>query len=256
MTEIEDALTAHFAATALAANTMLLRGRFRAEGYVELEGLLPSSLWATLRDEVSALIDAHAQRCDVRIAATAQTRRRYAILAYETIARHAMLAPALYASPALRVFLGTITGCDALLPVPYVPERIIATRFRRRGDTHGWHWDDYPYALVWLLRTPPAEAGGGVELVTSTTWNKDDPQVERYLRERFVERRFPQTGSAYLLRADTTLHRVAPLARDAVREVLTFSYTDAADARTDVTHETLHALLDDTSKHDGLTRPY
>lgn len=242
MTEIEDALATHLGDAQRSAAIPSLRAQFRDEAYVELDDLIPPSLRALLRAETTALLDAHARRRDLRIAATGQTPRRYALLSYEAIMRHGTLAPAIYASPALQAFLGAIAAAS-VVPVPYAPERIIATRLERAGDSHGWHWDDYPYALVWVLRAPPPAAGGGVEFVPGTVWDKRDPQVARYLRERPVVRRSPRPGVAYLLRADTTLHRVAPLAESGLREVLTFSYADADDARRDVTHETLEALL-------------
>jgi hypothetical protein len=243
MTRIEAALQLHLAKAERSEAIPRLREQFRAESYVELNDLLPCSVAAALRAETTELFAVHGIRRDLRMAATAQTPRRYTLLAYEAIACHGTLVPALYESPTLREVLGAIAGRGTLVPVPYTPERIIATRLERREDTHGWHWDDYPYALVWVLRVPSSEVGGGVELVPDTIWDKDDPQVERYLRERSVVRRAPAAGSAYLLRADTTLHRVAPLAANARREVLTFSYTDAEERRSNVTHETLEALL-------------
>ena len=57
---------------------------------------------------------------------------------------------------------------------------------------------------------------------------------------------FPANKDAYLIRADTTLHRVAPLEADGLREVLTFSYARAANPRLADAHETLTALIGGT----------
>jgi hypothetical protein len=219
-----------------------LRERFRRDAYVELPHLAPPSLAAQLQIELNALIERDGRGRDVAIAATGGTPRRYRIVDRDAIERNSPLVGELYRNPALLAFLGAIVG-RPLVAVPYVPEEFIATRLARAGDSHGWHWDDYPYALVWVMRAPDPGCGGEVELVRDTVWNKAHPGVERYLRERTVERFRPRSGTAYLLRADTTMHRVAPLVRDTVRDVLTFSYADAGDERPSVTHETLDALL-------------
>ncbi|HYZ16781.1 MAG TPA: hypothetical protein VE591_10290, partial [Candidatus Acidoferrum sp.] len=134
MTEIEDGLAAHLGDPRRALAIPSLRARFHAEAYVELDDLIPPSLLARLRVETTALLDAHARRRDLRIAATGATPRRYALLSYEAILRHGTLAPALYASPALQAFLGAIAAAP-VVPVPYAPERIIATRLERAGDS-------------------------------------------------------------------------------------------------------------------------
>jgi hypothetical protein len=241
VSDVAGTLAVHLAATSSASSLSALRAHFRARGYVPLPALAPEAFVVRLGGALGAILASDGVRRDIAIAATGGTRRRYAIATREALARDGGLIASLYRAPPLLAFLGAIAAAE-LVPVPYLPEQFIATRMQRAGDAHGWHWDDYPYALVWVVRAPADGSGGEVELVRDTVWDKARPDVERYLRERSIERFRPRSGSAYLLRADTTMHRVAPLRCDTVRDVLTFSYTDAGDDRA-VTHETLEALL-------------
>jgi hypothetical protein len=87
--------------------------------------------------------------------------------------------------------------------------------------------------------------GGWVEFVPRTVWDKNDPDtVARVLRERVVERRDHVRDDIYLLRGDTCMHRVAPLAGDAFRLVLNLAWASGEDLRKPVSHETLNALYD------------
>src|SRR3546814_4571113 len=51
----------------------------------------------------------------------------------------------------------------------------------RKGDTHGLHWGDYSFALIWILQAPPIEVGGLLQCVPHTSWNKEKPRVNEYL---------------------------------------------------------------------------
>ncbi|MEU8435238.1 hypothetical protein AB0F18_20410 [Streptomyces sp. NPDC029216] len=88
------------------------------------------------------------------------------------------------------------------------------------GDTHGVHTDDYPYALVLFLEAPDTPADGGLLQYVPHTSALD------VLDNGPVHTRHHRAGDAYLLRSDTTAHRVSPLSRPGVRRtVLNFAYT-------------------------------
>lgn len=109
------------------------------------------------------------------------------------------------------------------------------------GDSHGWHWDDYTYSMVWVVDAPadPAD-GGGLEFVPNTTWDKDQPRIDWHLSNNEILSGPVAPGMAYLLRADTALHRVAPLRREGlVRTVLVYTYGSLDDLTREVTHETM-----------------
>jgi hypothetical protein len=223
-----------------------LRAAFARDGFADVTPAIDGALRERIMAEASATLDAHGVRRDVRIAATGLSPRRYRVAARDAIAANAPAAADAYRSSGLLAFVAQIAG-QPVAPVPYVPEQIIATRLERCGDTHGWHWDDYAFALIWIADAPPPRAGGSLEYVTGVTWRKDEPRVEEILRANPPQRRENAPGTVYLLRADTTLHRVAPLLTDARRDAMCFSYAATSDLGRTVSHETLDAILGATT---------
>ncbi len=215
-----------------------LRTRFASDGFADLTTAIPASWRAIVAREVIAALDAHAVRRDVRIAVTGDSPRRYSIADRDTLAVAAPESARIYRSTELGELVAAVAG-EAIDPVPYEPEEFIATRLHRAGDTHGWHWDDYGYALVWVLQAPHPAGGGVLEYLTNVPWNKHDPRIEERLLERQPQRAELAAGIVYLLRTDTTLHRVTPLACEGVRDVACFSYAARRTLGRAVSHETL-----------------
>ncbi|XTZ13500.1 HalD/BesD family halogenase [Micromonospora echinospora] len=217
-----------------------LRAQFTYEDYLELPNFGPPVLRQAIADDVARLLDEHGQRKKLTIGATGNTPRHLEVVGRDPIDQHSAVVPGTYHSVALRRFLAHLTKEDEIIAAPYTPEEFVASRMSQTGDVHGWHWDDYPYALVWIVEAPAPGAGGELEFVRGTQWDKNAPRVQEYLRTRQVQRRAPATGSAYLLRADTSMHRVAPLTREGSRRIiLCFSYAVPADRDRDLTHETV-----------------
>jgi hypothetical protein len=219
-----------------------LRATFARDGYADVTSAVDAALRERVAAEASAVLDAHGVRRDIRIPATGLSPRRYRVASRDAIAAHCPAAAAAYRSAELAAFVGDVAG-EPIVPVPYVPEEFIATRLEFAGDTHGWHWDDYAFALIWIAQAPLSDAGAELERVAGVPWDKAHPRIESVLAERTPKRAHVPAGSVYLLRADTTLHRVAPLLCDARRDALCFSYAPAHDAERAVTHETLDAIL-------------
>ena len=218
-----------------------LQREFAERDVVALDGVFSRALIDELTAAAGGALDANGVRRDLRVPVTGGTMRRYRIASRATLCSASAAIVRAYGSKTVVDIVAAIAG-EPIHTVPYEPEEFIATRLEERGDVHGWHWDDYSYALVWVLRAPPPAAGGAVELVRNVAWDKRDPRVAEHLCTNPVERFHPRAGTAYLLRANATLHRVAPLCRAAVRDVLCFSYANAADLERAVTHETVEAL--------------
>lgn len=219
-----------------------LRARFARDGFADLTATIPGDVRERIGGEVTAALDAHAERRDVCIGATGSSPRKYRIVGRDTLAVTCPASASFYRSAPLLALLSEVAG-EAVVPVPYEPEELIATRLETAGDTHGWHWDDYGFALVWVLRAPPAADGATLEFVTGVPWCKTDPRLDAILAERVPVREHVASGTVYLLRADTTLHRVTPLRRDGRRDAVCFSYAAAHDVARNVSHETLEAIL-------------
>lgn len=239
----QDNLTAAFDAylEGMAGERMdELRREYAPDGCIELEDFAPPAVWAGVAEEVEQLLLTAAQRRDLTVASTGNSPRRYDAISRDAIVEGATLIPSLYNSPTLLRWLAEITGEEEIIHVPHEPEEILITRMAEPGDSHGWHWDDYPFAMIWLIDAPPAEDGATVEFIPHTTWDKENPRIEEHLAEHEIQRRNPKTGSIYLLRADTALHRVAPLTREgAVRTVLVLSFATPRDLEREVSHESM-----------------
>ncbi|MGW3341398.1 HalD/BesD family halogenase [Streptomyces sp. NPDC001009] len=203
------------------------RTRFRLDGYLPLPGLLTDDGLAALRDEAQRL-EMAATRRDFTMACMDDSPRHMTTLGGHVIAEESSMITTLYAASELRTLIETLTG-GAVTDVPDPVERHVLNILHREGDTHGAHTDDYPYALVLFLEAPDhPDLGGILEYVPQARSfdGIDDVTAVRTAHHR--------AGDGYLLRSDTTAHRVTPLTRSGLRRVvLNFAYgTSAAPART------------------------
>ena len=212
------------------------------DAFTDVTALIPHDVRERVAAEATAALDAFSVRREIRVGVTGGSPRRYRVVDRDTLARACPSAAAFYPSDRLLGTIRAVAG-EAVAPVPYAPEELIATRLERAGDTHGWHWDDYAFALVWVLHAPPRGCGADLEYVPDVPWCKDAPNVDAILTRRRPQRVRIAAGTVYLLRTDTTLHRVTPLLGDAHRDALCFSYAAVRDLSRVVTHETLEAIL-------------
>ncbi|WP_228539457.1 hypothetical protein [Nocardia sp. XZ_19_385] len=221
---------------------------FSADGHVKLPELVPPGVKRIVADEVDDLIAAEGVRRELAFAETGFTPRRMRNVTREAIAARAPFIPRLYGDPALLAVLSAVAG-EPVLRCPYEPEQFLITCLERDGDTHGWHWDDYSFALVWVIDTPHADSGGFVECVPKTLWDRNDPRIDDFLERGPVHRIDLAPGDLYLMRTDTTLHRVAPIS-SGIRKIVNMGYASSRDvACPPVSHETMDRLWS-TSRAD------
>ncbi|MEY2243759.1 hypothetical protein AB8A21_12605 [Streptomyces sp. BF23-18] len=198
-----------------------LRGRFSADGYVALPGLISPSGLAELGGEARRL-EADAVRRDFRMPDMADSPRHMTTLGGHQIARASPMITRLYADRDLLRLLSSLLG-QAVVPVHDPVERHVLNVLHRPGDTHGTHTDDYPLALVLFLEAPPHQADGGLLEFHPGRGALDALDALDAPGARRVHHR-PADG--YLLRSDVTAHRVTPLERPGLRRtVLNFAYT-------------------------------
>lgn len=217
-----------------------LAREFCTHGFVEIPSFGPPGVWSAVEQDVERLLAERAQRRDVTVASTEDSPRRYEAISRNAIFEGSRLIPAIYRSPELLRFVATLAGEPEVVPVPHEPEEVLITRMTKAGDSHGWHWDDYTYSMIWMIQAPVAGEGATLEFVPGTTWDKESPRIREHLETHEIQRRQPARGSCYLLKADTALHRVAPLARDGiVRTIMVFTYATLADLQKEVSHESM-----------------
>ncbi|MFG2647989.1 hypothetical protein [Streptomyces sp. NPDC048436] len=210
----------------LPGHTPRLSDHFAAEGYLRLPSLIPPHLLEELTCEAERL-EKRAVRRDLAMASTDGSPRHMTTLGGHTIARESTLIPRLYRDSDLLAWLGRVAALPAV-EVADLLERHVLNILHRPGDTHGAHTDDYPLALVLFIEAPADPADGGLLHYAPRT-------AALGALHTTADRAHHQRGDGYLLRADTTAHRVTALRRPGVRRtVLNFAYTtpDRQGART------------------------
>lgn len=206
-----------------------LRNEFSRYGFIKLRDLIPHEIKDLVRQEVYTILDAHAERRDLRLATTGYTPRFMSVVRSETIAENNLIRK-LYQSKAITSLLAKITG-ESLFPCPSKDEEFLITRQERKGDTHGWHWGDFSFALIWVIETPPIDLGGMLQCIPHTCWDKSDPQIHKYLCQNPIATYGFESGDIYFLRTDTTLHRTVPLNDDATRIILNMTWAGERDLK-------------------------
>lgn len=210
-----------------------MSGHFHRYGMVTVSDLIDPRIRERVQAEADRLLASHAERRDLRLATTGLTRRSMSVVPSELIERDSELITFLYSHPELVRALGTIAG-EQLHTCPKKDENFLITRQERRGDTHGWHWGDFGFALIWVLRAPPIDAGGLLQCVPHTAWDKSEPGINRYLVENPIHSYHFESGDLYFLRTDTTLHRTVPLREDATRIILNMTWAARRDLDRDI----------------------
>ncbi len=217
-----------------------LADRFSRDGFVLLRDLVPDTVKKHVSNEVHRLMR-FGNRIDLVVETTGSSPRKMTTVGMRKIEQNSRLIPELYSCHALRAFLARITG-EALQACPWEEERYVIIKQENAGDTHGWHWGDYAFTLIWLIEVPE-DPGGKLQCIPNTRWNKQDPQLERYLAANTPDTYGFETGDVYLLRSDTTLHRTTPLTCDCTRIILNTCWASAADLESNKTHETMNQMF-------------
>jgi hypothetical protein len=246
MEEGESAMTAEDTMISrLALSDELLASKaneFAGASVVRVTELFTTTVFDDLEREAERLVASHGVRREFRMRPTGGTPRRMTNVAQAAIEASSPLVQRLYDNLLLRDVLASIARAP-VFDCPYRPERYVITKLHQVGDTHGWHWDDYSLALVWILKAPPVEAGGIVQCLPGTRWDKRDPKIISQFVDHPIRSYHFVSGEAYLMNARTTLHRVYPLVCEgAERLILNCAFALTEDISDDVSHETVEQL--------------
>jgi len=210
-------------------------------GVVQLPDFLPSAFHHALSQQVDALLDSRGKRIDVRVRSTGNTPRKYISVRRNDVFEHAGLIKQLYFDPAFIRFFSRLMQHE-LVVAPYEPEQVVVNRMDQKGDTHGWHWDDYSYSIVLVLTAPLRTNGAQLECVDGTAWDKDAAQVEHYLQTMPVRSLDLPAGSAYVLQGKRVMHRVSPMLRPDVRKIICFTYATEAEKSLSIDHGSMQDI--------------
>jgi hypothetical protein len=216
------------------------RRDFSYLGAAKVPFLVPERVKQAVAAEVLELIDAHGVRRELRFKETDGSLRSMSNVRRDEIFQRATAIPEIYSAGQLLDMLSAVAG-EPVHACPYEPEQCLITRLEKEGDTHGWHWDDFSFALVWVVECPPAEDGGFVQCVPGTSWDKQNPSINRALVSRPVYSLELVPGDLYMMRTDTTMHRVYPV-REGRRTILNMGFASTQDLDKEMSHETMDNL--------------
>lgn len=210
-----------------------LRNRFAKFGFLLVTDFLHAVAKKKIKEQVLNLLAEHSERRDLALKTTGNTPRKMSVVRSEVIADKGDAVVGISKSPELLSFLGDI-AMEKIYPGVSPDEEYLITKQEQKGDTHGWHWGDYSFALIWVVETPPIEYGGMLQCVPHTFWDKESPQIHQWLVDNPIFTYGLAPGDVYFLRTDTTLHRTVPLNADKVRIILNMTYSSARELNIDV----------------------
>lgn len=227
MENLEATLAAHHRDQFPQEKRRVAAEKFSRDGYLkfDINEFVPVQVFDNIIIEANELLAHHSIRRDTRVQSTGYSKRYMSNVTAKGIRDNGTIINTLYKSNAVRNLLGEIAG-DTLADC-WEEEHFLINKLEREGDTHGWHWGDYPYTVIWILEAPAIEHGGILQCVPHTTWNKQDPRIEHYLIERPIQSYYHITGQAYFLKSDTTLHRVTPMKGEVTKVILNTCWASA-----------------------------
>jgi len=213
------------------------RRQYSYLGHAKVSFLAPPSVKEAVAAEVRGVIEAAGVRRDLEVEQTDNSPRRMRNVGQADIVEFSTLIPRVYAAEPLLQAMSAVAG-EPVHPCPWEPEQYVVTCLEKDGDTHGWHWDDYTFALVWVVETPPISDGGFVQCVPGTRWDKQRPEVNRHLVSRPIYSLELFPGDIYLMKTNTTMHRVYPV-KSGQRKIINMSFASTSDLSQTVDHQTM-----------------
>ncbi|MFI1914882.1 hypothetical protein [Nocardia sp. NPDC020380] len=184
------------------------RNRLAETGIARLGFLLPYRVKRALAAEALTLLDHHRQWGELLPDAEHTARQQPVDLSQQEVDAHAGCIPQLYDCEPLRDRL-SLVAAEPVLPSPGTG-RYTVNRLHHDGTPSQWHWDDYAFTLVLVVECPPLADGGFVQTVAHTRRDWDHADIYRTLTRNPIQSWELNAGDLYLMRTDTTLHRVHP----------------------------------------------
>ncbi|STY29658.1 ArpA protein [Legionella wadsworthii] len=228
MNPLNEIIFSHCHAVFTSKKIRKLREDFSRQGIVKIPEIVSQNLKQRLHQEIYDLLEQYAERRDLLLKTTDNTPRYLSVVRSELIEEYSRIIREVRQSDSLLQFLQQITQ-EKLLTQVKEDEKFVITKQEFSGDTHGWHWGDYSFALIWIVEMPPVDCGGMLQCVPHTSWDKDSPDLYQYFCDNPIHTYSFIPGDVYLLKADTTLHRTVPLRYDATRIMLNMTWGSVRD---------------------------
>lgn len=232
-----DAAFQNFIDSLTQADICKLQSQFSKKPLVCIADILPENLWLELSEEASNLVEHYGKRKSLVVKETSDTERNMITVGNTICRENSPLIAAIYDSRPFRRFLSHIAG-EIVHQCPIEDEQIAISLLERKGDTHGWHWDDFSFGLVWLIDIPDASCGGFTQCIHNTKWDKKNPAVYDVITNNAIESYHFNKGGFYFFKSGTTLHRVHPLTKDSRRLIVNMDWASTSDLEIELSIET------------------
>lgn len=225
-----------------------LRAEFRRNrGFVRLPSFFSPSTFDRIRSDIEALYRKRKRRDFLM--PDFKTERKMSVVGGDVIRQACPSLLRLYSNAELQATIATIVGRQ-IQRVFHKDEFMVVNFLDRQSDTHGWHTDDPQYALVAICEASGLGNGGALEFVAN--WrdfraqcdksSSIDEQIARARTEGRVREEQFESGDAYLLDANSNLHRVTPLLGTGKRQALNMAFDDRLFRKYGVTAHLLYGV--------------
>jgi hypothetical protein len=210
------------------------------QGITEITQCFNKNLINQLIYETLNLFKTRKQRKDIIMQQTENTPRNMFSVGQSVIHNSSKLIPFFYCHSGLLEFLSNIVQEEVML-LPWESERYVINGLSGLGDVHGWHWDDYSYALVLIAKATDKESGGQLECIPFTS--SASGTIDMVLSNNKPNIYSYSSGCVYLMKSNSTLHRVSPIIKkDALRVSLVMTFCNSSDCLKQIDHETIYNL--------------
>lgn len=217
------------------------KSQFSEVGIVNIPNILPHDLWNDFKDETIRIVENNGVEKDILIEETDNSPRLMTTVSNENCRLFGDIIPKIYDSLVFQDLLTNIAG-EKVLKCPIEDEQIAISLLKEPGNTHGWHWDDFSFGLVWIVESPDPSHGGFIQCIPNTTWNKKEPNVFQTILDNPIRSYSFPVGSFYFFRSGTTLHRVHPLTKKTRRLIVNMDWASEADLSRDIDISTTSAI--------------
>lgn len=207
-----------------------LTGEFHKYGLVNVRDILPADMWEQLSAETNTIMSEFGIKRDLRLEQSDNTRRALTTVGNDLCRENGPCMSAIYDSEPFHSFLSDIAGENvSMFPDPV--EQLAISLLTQPGDTHGWHWDDCSFALIWIIECPPPSFGGFTQCVPNTGHEKGKTNIFEVLTKYPIQSHYFPQGSFYFFRSGSSLHQVHPLVKPARRLIINMDFVSEADLR-------------------------
>ena len=210
-----------------------LSQQFSDDGLVNVKELLPKKMWGQLAAETNSIIENFGIKRNLTVEQSDSTRRALTTVGNEPCRNNGPCMSAIYDSEAFHAFLSEIAG-ERVSMFPDPVEQLAVSLLTEPGDTHGWHWDDCSFALIWMIECPPPSFGGFTQCVPNTGHEKGKTNIFEVLTKHPIQSHYFPAGSFYFFRSGTALHQVHPLVKPARRLIINMDFVSDADLERDL----------------------